>query len=135
MNQRLATPRPDHRTFTSASTLRTLAFLVVAIFFGSSTQVHAAEWSKDTKIASIEVSNVNLGGVWLSFATPPYTSHSCSSKGGQYLLGGGSANIDKMAAIATAALTGSRLVSVFWGGACSGGGNSGYPILIGLWIK
>lgn len=97
--------------------------------------VEAANWSGNVKVASIEVSSVNAAGVWLSFTTAPYTSHSCSNNNGQYMLGGGAANVDKMTSIATAALANSRNVSVFWGGGCSGGGSTGYPILLGVTLK
>jgi hypothetical protein len=80
------------------------------------------------------VSNVNAAGVWLNFTPAPH-NHNCSSKNGQYMLGGGNDNVDKMTAAATEALRSSRPVSVFWGGGCSGGGTTGYPILLGVWLK
>lgn len=106
--------------------------LIITFLFGSA--VEAANWSTPVKIASIEVSNVNTEGVWLSFTSPPYSSHTCSLKNGQYRLAGGDANINKMTAIATAALVNSRNVTVYWNG-CDGGGTNGYPILLGLTLK
>jgi hypothetical protein len=94
----------------------------------------AANWSGNVKVASIEVSNVNAPGVWLSFTPAPYHNLTCSNKG-QFMLGGGVDNVSKMTSIATEALENSRNVRVFWGGACSGGGTTGYPILIGLTLK
>ena len=96
---------------------------------------NAANWSGTVKVASIEVSQVNALGVWVSFKSPPYSSHTCSIKSGQYMLGGSVANIDKMTTIATAALVNSRDVSVYWGGGCSGGGMNGYPVLTGITLK
>jgi hypothetical protein len=51
------------------------------------------------------------------------------------MLGGGVDNVNKMTSIATDALVYSRNVAVFWGGNCSGGGTTGYPILLGVWLK
>jgi hypothetical protein len=107
--------------------------LIITFLFGGPAQ--AANWSGNVKIASIEVSNWNSAGVWLSFTSAPYTSHKCSIKSGQYMLGGGADNVEKMTSIATAALVNSRNVTVFWGDGCSGGGTSGYPILVGLTLK
>ena len=110
-----------------------IPLLTVSLLAGSA---KAANWSATVKIATIEVANINLGpGVWLSFTSPPYSSHNCSAQNGQYMLGGGAANVDKMTAVATAAYVNSRNVSVYWGGACSGGGTSGYPILLGVTLK
>lgn len=96
----------------------------------------AANWSGNVKVTSIEVSNVNAAGVWLSFSSDPYNgNHTCSAKSGQYMLGGGVDNVNKMTSVATDALVYSRNVAVFWGGNCSGGGTTGYPVLVGVWLK
>jgi hypothetical protein len=110
--------------------------LLSTIFFFGVT-VEAANWSPPVKIESIEISNINTQGkgVWLSFATAPYVSHTCSAKNGQYRLGGTDDNIKEMTSIATAALVNSRNVTVYWKGDCDGGGMNGYPILMGLTLK
>ena len=95
----------------------------------------AANWSGNVKIAAIEVSNVSTGGVWLSFTTPPYPSHPCAVQNGQYVLGGGIANVNKMTSVATEALENSRNIRVYWSGACSTGAGGGYPILLGITLK
>lgn len=115
--------------------MKKIAVLMSVLVVMLAVPVQAASWSGNVRVATIEVSNVNLSGVWLSFTTPPYSSHSCSAKNGQYLLGGGTANVDKMTAAANAALVNARVVSVYWGGACSSGGVNGYPVLLGLTLK
>jgi hypothetical protein len=111
-------------------TIKIMAFIGILTIV-SGVAAGAANWSGEVRIASIEVSNVNTAGVWLTFNVPPYPSHTCSVKNGQYMLGGGQDNINKMTAIATSVFEASRTVSVFWSG-CSGGGTSGYPVLLGL---
>ncbi len=111
----------------------TTMFICVLTFLFSGI-AEAAGWSANVKIASIEISNVNAAGVWLSFTSEPF-SHTCSSKGGQYMLGGGVDNVNRILPVATQALVSSRNVTVFWGGGCSGGGTQGYPILLGLTLK
>jgi hypothetical protein len=108
--------------------------LIGFLTFPLSDTAEAANWSGNVKIASIEISNVNAAGVWLSFTSAPYANQTCSNSG-QYMLGGGVDNITKMTSIATTALVNSRIVTVYWGGGCSGGGPSGYPILLGLTLK
>jgi hypothetical protein len=106
---------------------------VMAVVFGAtSAAAQEATWSGTVKITSIETSNVNSPGVWLSFTTAPRT-HTCSNNG-QWILGGGAANASQMASVAALALIHSRFVRVIWRG-CSGGGSSGYPILVGLTIS
>jgi hypothetical protein len=102
---------------------------LLALILGSSAE--AANWSGNVKIAAIEVSNVNALGVWVSFTTPPYPTNPCPTKNGQYVLGGGQANIDKMTAIATSALVNSRTVTVYWSGGCA----TSYPVLLGITLK
>lgn len=113
----------------------TTLFICIFTFLPVGTTKAAYNWSGIVKIASIEVSNVNAAGVWLSFTSAPYASHTCSAKNGQYKLGGGVDNVNKMMSVATDALVQSRNVSIYWGGGCSGGGTSGYPIMIGLTLK
>jgi len=115
--------------------MRKVSVLMSILVLSIGIQVEAANWSGNVRIATIEVSYVNIQGVWLSFTTPPYPSHTCSAKNGQYILGGGTANVNLIAPIANVALVNSRPVSVYWGGACSGGGTNGYPILLGLTLK
>jgi hypothetical protein len=102
---------------------------ILALILGGSAE--AADWSPQVSIVSIEISNVNTAGVWLSFNSPPFPSHTCSIKDGRYMLGGGQDNINKMTALATSLFEKSKTVSVFWRG-CSGGGTSGYPVILGL---
>lgn len=111
-----------------------LVLAVMALFFGATpANAQEATWSGNVKIASIETSNVNIPGAWLSFTTAPRT-HTCSANNGQWMLGGGPANASQMASAALLALIHSRNVKVIWRG-CSGGGSSGYPILVGLTIS
>ena len=109
-----------------------ITLLSFTFLFGGPAE--AANWSAPVKITSIQVSNVNSAGVWLTFAPAPYTSHNCTAKSGEWRLGGGDANIKEMTSIATAALVNSRNVTVYWSG-CDGGGTNGYPILLGLTLK
>lgn len=104
--------------------------LIGFLTFSLSHTAEAADWSKAVKITSIQVSNVNVAGVWLTFAPAP--GHTCAAKSGEWMLGGGDANIKEMTSIATTALVNSRTVTVYWGGTCSSGG---YPILLGLTLK
>jgi hypothetical protein len=105
---------------------------VMALVFGAtSATAQEATWSGGVKITSIETSNVNIPGAWLSFTTAPRT-HTCSNNG-QWMLGGGAANASQMASVASLALIHSRFVRVIWRG-CSGGGSSGYPIIVGLTV-
>jgi hypothetical protein len=113
----------------------TTLFICIFTFLPVGTTKAAYNWSGNVRIASIEVSNVNAAGVWLSFTSDPYSSHTCSAKNGQYKLGGGVDNVNKMMSVATDALVQSRNVSIYWGGGCSGGGTNGYPIMIGLTLK
>jgi hypothetical protein len=99
------------------------------------TPVNAANWSGSVKIESIRASQLDSLGVWVKFGAPPYPNHTCSDTSGEYMLGGSVANVEKMSALATAALVNSRSVSVYWDGSCSGGGTAGYPVLRGLTIK
>jgi len=103
---------------------------VFVLHFGGTAE--AASWSGNVRITSLEVSNVNAAGVWLTFSSA--LSHNCSAKNGQFRLGGGEANINQMTSIATAALINSRNVTVFWSG-CDQGGTNGYPVLIGVTLK
>jgi hypothetical protein len=113
-----------------------LTLLCVGVLaFLPAREAEAANWSGNVRVAAIEISNVNAAGVWVSFTSAPYSSHNCSTNNGQYMLGGGAANVDKMTSAATQALLYSRNVAVFWGGGCSGGGTTGYPILLGLTLK
>ena len=106
-----------------------VALVLASLLFAS--QAHAAGWSANVRIASIEISNVNTAGTWLSFASPPFASHTCSNKS-QYLIGGGPDNVSKITSAATEAFVSGRPVSVYWGGACSAGG---YPVVLGLTIR
>jgi hypothetical protein len=110
-----------------------VAVLILVLISGGT--ANAANWSGSVKITSIQASNVNSPGIWLTFSAPPYPSHTCSQKSGEYRLGGGNQEIvNHMASIATSALVNSRNVTVFWVG-CDAGGNNGYPILLGVTIK
>lgn len=111
--------------------LRKPLLLAAVLFLAliSAGAAEAAGWSGNVRIATIEVSNVNAEGVWLSFTTPPFAT-SCPSKV-QYWLQGGPSNVDKMTAIATSALVNSRLVAVYWDGTCA----SGYSVLKGITLK
>jgi hypothetical protein len=93
----------------------------------------ANTWSPDVKVASINVSNINAPGIWLTFTTPPYGGVPCSTPNtkGDYWLGGGPENVNQMVSIATAALINSRNVSVYWRGEC----RAGYPVLLGITLK
>ena len=111
--------------------MKKITMLIGLLTLISGGAAEAAAWSHDVKIAAIEVSNVNVLGVWVSFTTPPYAGTSCPNKNGQYVLGGGIANADKMTVIATSALVNSRTVTVFADGTCL----SGYPVLKGITLK
>lgn len=112
------------------------SLLLLLITLSLTLSAAAAGWSKWVKISTIQVSNVNnTPGVWLTFGTAPFTSHACSIKDGQYKLGGGADNINKMMSLATEAHSKSRDVVVHWEGGCSGGGANGYPVLVGITIK
>jgi hypothetical protein len=106
---------------------------ILALVLGGSTA--EANWSGDVRVTAIEVSHVNLEGVWVRFTPSPFAGPTCSVDNGFYMLGGGQATVDKLTAIATSALVNSRAVSVFWDGACSGFGTSGYPVVRGLTLK
>lgn len=115
--------------------MRNIVLVLAALVWISAGTAGAEEplnWSGKVKIESIEVSDVNAEGVWLSFTSPPNADHTCSIQTGQYMLGGGAANIARMFELATSAYQDARDVTVYWGGACSGGGTSGYPVLLGL---
>lgn len=119
--------------------MRKITVVIGILVLTSGSAAEAGIWSGDVRIASIEVAhpNAEVGteGVWVGFTTDPFGSHACSVKTGQYMLGGGEGNVEKMTELATAALVNSRIVSVFWGGGCSGGGTSGYPVLLGFTLK
>jgi hypothetical protein len=95
---------------------------------------NAANWSANVKVASIEVSNINTEGIWVSFTPNPFPNHNCSQKNGQYRLGGGVNTINPLVPTATAALVNSRNVTAYWLG-CDSGGTTGYPVLLGITIK
>lgn len=112
---------------------------VVAAFIGvvglvSAGTANAANWSGNTKISSIEISNVNAEGIWLTFTSAPYPSHTCSIKNGQWRLGGGQTNINHMVDLANLALMNNRNIAVYWVG-CDGPGTTGYPVLLGITVK
>jgi outer membrane receptor for monomeric catechols len=89
--------------------------------------------SKPVKITSIEVSNENTAGVWLTFTPAPLLTHACPNKTTtQWMLGGGADNVDKMMSLATVAMVNSRTVTAWWGGDCD---YRGYPVLTGLTLK
>lgn len=93
-------------------------------------------WSKNVKIKSIEVSKVNVEGVWLQFTRQPFSPYPCGSVANQYWLGGpldfsNQNNINQMTSLATTAFLNDRDVSVYWDGTCSGG----YAVLRGLTLK
>lgn len=116
---------------------KVLAILGISALITMAASPAAAQantWSANVRITSIEVSNVNLTGIWLQFSAAPLNHH-CSVKNGQWLLGGGTATAAQMASYAGLALVNSRNVTVFWGGTCSGGGTTGYPILLGITFK
>lgn len=103
---------------------------VITMVLGFTTDAHA-DWSPDVRITSIEVSNVHVLGVWLVFSTPPHNP-SCPLTTGDYILGGGSTNIDRMFLLAAEALLNSRTVRVYWEeGDCS----NGYPVLRGIMLR
>src|SRR5689334_3892737 len=112
-----------------------IGVLVTGLIFIWMTSVNAANWSSNVKIESIRASQTDSLGVWVKFGTPPYPNQTCSDTSGEYMLGGSVANIEKMSALATAALVNSRSVSVYWDGSCSGDGTTGFPVLRGLTIK
>ena len=103
---------------------------VITAVLGFTTDAHA-DWSPDVRITSIEVSNVDVLGVWLVFSTPPHNP-SCPLTTGEYILGAGTTNIDRMFSLATEALLNSRTVRVYWGGDCSA---DGYPVLRGIMLR
>lgn len=111
--------------------------LISVLVLMADTPVYAAgSWSKNVKIKSIEVSKVNVEGVWLQFTKQPFSPYPCGSIANQYWLGGpldfaNENNINQMTSLATIAFINDRDVSVYWDGTCSGG----YAVLRGLTMK
>ena len=114
---------------------KSIAVVFVGMMLLVAISAKTENWSENVKIESIQASQVDSLGVWVTFSRSPFPNNGCSETSGKYVLGGSVANIEKMTTIATAALVNSRYVSVYWSGGCSGGGTSGYPVLIGLTIK
>ena len=108
-----------------------VAITIIISLFTFASPAHAAGWSANVRIASLEISNVNVAGTWLSFTATPFASHTCSNKAGQYLVGGGADNVSKITAAASQALISGRTVSVYWAGECG----NGYPIIVGLTVR
>lgn len=106
-----------------------IALIFAVLVFAS--PAHAAGWSANVRIKSIEISNVSTAGTWLAFTTPPFSGPTCKNSNGQFLVGGGADNVNKITSLAIQAMSGGRPVSIYWGGNCS----AGYPIVLGLTVR
>jgi hypothetical protein len=106
--------------------------ILAASFFVSSI-ASAAGWSGDVGVAKISSEDTGSGTkVYLMFTSSPMSTSCSLNSSGYWLAGSTTDNIERILAVAMSAKLSVRNVKVYWNGACSGGGSTGYPVASGL---